>query len=49
VANFCTELEFHIVSTNDGETKLNPSNADPTVPTMVGKKQVKFKKFILLI
>jgi hypothetical protein len=42
VVNFCTELEFHVVSTNDGE---NPSSTSPPVAilTTAGKKQVKFK------
>jgi hypothetical protein len=36
IANFCTELEFHILPTNDGENNNNNN-------TTVGKKQVKFK------
>ncbi len=39
IANFCTELEFHVVPTNDGE--LNSDT--PMPPGTVGKKQVKFK------
>ena len=47
MANFCTELEFHVVSTNDEQTSINSQN-DPTIPPVVapatgGKKQVKFK------
>ncbi|CAF1088574.1 unnamed protein product [Rotaria sordida] len=48
VANFCTELEFNIVSTNERETNIDAQNDHPTLPSAAspvtpGKKQVKFK------
>ncbi|CAF4961095.1 unnamed protein product, partial [Rotaria sp. Silwood1] len=48
VTNFCTELEFHIVSTNEGETNISSQIDHSTVPSVAapttgGKKQVKFK------
>ena len=41
VTNFCTELEFHVVSNNDGEYPTE--NADLPPATSTGRKQVKFK------
>jgi hypothetical protein len=47
VANFCTELEFHIVSNNNFETNYysqnNPISSVEVAPSTTTKKQVKFK------
>jgi hypothetical protein len=42
IANFCTELEFHVVSTNDEENS-DDAQASSIVSSIGGKKQVKFK------
>ncbi|CAF3428145.1 unnamed protein product [Rotaria socialis] len=46
IANFCTELEFHVVSINEGETNNSSQNNNPAIVSStitMGKKQVKFK------
>ena len=48
ITNFCTELEFHVASTSDIGTNTNREDEHSTtphasVPSIVGRKQVKFK------
>ncbi len=43
VANFCTELEFHIVPNNNFPTNNNSTVLSEVVPSTTVKKQVKFK------
>ncbi|CAF1139632.1 unnamed protein product [Adineta steineri] len=44
IANFCTELEFHVTPNNSFDSNQNfPDNSSTTNPSTVVKKQVKFK------